>query len=265
MPGAPVSKLQQQEKVHYDHIVSLGYNCEVSFRIKDHYGDVEPYFFTWVYVRNRKKQCAFLENRHLFMSGDIEYLPGSGGMFLDTATDFAIHSRMKDEELLINGEEQKENMLSAVKEMKERYSHLLDKTFSMFSDGTSALFVVKVAEGNADEICAFLQDLLGLLERLCTRKVFTLLCVTTHAMKEKILHMESANLKVRSVSHFADDAHTDSTGDMDGWDNVFSEFPAAAKECQQGTSQPEPLMETKSFRSLVTHFLSRLGNKFHGK
>lgn len=42
--------------IKYDHIISLGYNCEVSFRIKDFFGKLESYPFTWVYINNQIPQ-----------------------------------------------------------------------------------------------------------------------------------------------------------------------------------------------------------------
>ena len=39
----------------YDKVVSLGYNCEVSFRIEDYFGSIDAMPFSWSFTLNRDK------------------------------------------------------------------------------------------------------------------------------------------------------------------------------------------------------------------
>ena len=42
-------------------IVSLGYNCEISFRIEDYYGKLDSYLFSWSFEDSRKGFIKALE------------------------------------------------------------------------------------------------------------------------------------------------------------------------------------------------------------
>ena len=90
----------------FSEIISLGYNCEVSFRIKDycqkHGQSLNSFVFSWAYVEKKEgllKSLSQLDNfwKEIEVSGtegeQLKLLPG--GMYRYLAYDIAFHSKAK--------------------------------------------------------------------------------------------------------------------------------------------------------------------------
>lgn len=78
----------------FDHYVSLGYNCEVSFRIQDYLGKpIESYSLTWAYVHDLSRLPAALEKRGELLG---RMLPQKGSdMFRDADYEFCKFKKIK--------------------------------------------------------------------------------------------------------------------------------------------------------------------------
>lgn len=62
--------------MQFQNIVSLGYNCEVSFRIEDFTHDkIKSYPFSWSYITDQKKFLDALWNLDDVLKNEIEVLP----------------------------------------------------------------------------------------------------------------------------------------------------------------------------------------------
>ena len=82
----------------FENIVSLGYNCEVSFRIEDFTGEgIDSYPFSWAYVNDSEHFITCLWELDGLLSGKIEVLPW--GMFLDKKYQIAFHGKGDAKEL----------------------------------------------------------------------------------------------------------------------------------------------------------------------
>src|SRR5262245_22497134 len=85
------------KKRKYDHIVSLGNNCEYSFQFFTNYKFVEANLFSWVYVLSPKKLLDAIARPDLMFSEGI-----SEPDWLYTCNKYEIkfHGRASDKELL---------------------------------------------------------------------------------------------------------------------------------------------------------------------
>jgi hypothetical protein len=63
----------------FDEVTSLGYNCEVGFRIQDYFGLMDSYPYSWAYCLDRKLFLESLDNLDDILTGDITLMPS--GMF----------------------------------------------------------------------------------------------------------------------------------------------------------------------------------------
>lgn len=68
--------------MNFKNVISLGYNCEVSYRIEDLLGrKIDSYPFSWAYVMDNHAFLKCLENLEDVLENEIEILPS--GMFKD--------------------------------------------------------------------------------------------------------------------------------------------------------------------------------------
>lgn len=113
----------------YDNIVSLGYNCEVSFRIKDFMKEqgrsFDSYLYSWVYITNRFLMLDSIENFDLVLSGDLKLLPWGMVRCEKTAMDFHMRNKQLWDDM---GNIKPREYQEALTELKSRVSHLKMKT-----------------------------------------------------------------------------------------------------------------------------------------
>ena len=95
-------------------IVSLGYNCEISFRIEDYYGKLDSYLFSWSFEDSRKGFIKALENIEDVFEGDLELCPDH--MIRDKKYQIRFHPRY--DILPKFGETTDKQFEEAVKELK---------------------------------------------------------------------------------------------------------------------------------------------------
>lgn len=211
----------------YDEIVSLGYNCEVSFRLRDYFGNAfSSYLFTWTYMLDRQKflDCIGGDMTRI-MSGKVNYHPHSGGMFIDEQTGLSLHSLKQDSEI-INGDgtENTQVISEAISEMRSRYGHLADKTIDLFLSDKCSLFVIKIRFTNLDEDVKFIHDLYLALKNKYISGKFDLLVVVEAEHEAAIRNEICKDVIVRSVPFFSTDGDTDTGGDHAAWNKIFDEF-----------------------------------------
>lgn len=180
----------------YDHIISLGYNCEVSFRIKDFFGTLESYPFTWVYINNQIYSFVdILDNfdRLLLKKNNLSVVPW--GMILDKKYNILFHTKGNVEEMF---DEDKTPIKSIVNlriaELKSRYRHLCVKFNNLLFSNDWTLFVMKVDVEHGYDI----KNIIKFVKKINCRHIL-----------------------VKYVKKFANDAHTDTDGDLEGWSDLF--------------------------------------------
>ena len=63
-------------------LVSLGYNCEVSFRLEDYYGKLDSYLFSWSFEDSRSGFIKALENMEDVHYCRYEWYDGAEAAYL---------------------------------------------------------------------------------------------------------------------------------------------------------------------------------------
>lgn len=208
----------------YDNIVSLGFNCEVSFRIKDYYkkNDIDSYIYTWAYVCDDNLFLDSLNNIDDILSGKITLLPW--GMFKCEKYQLSFHSISGVSKLFDKDNNPiQENVDKAIKELIDRTNHLKDKFNKLLKSDEKTLFVMKVRKQN--DAIDFIKKVYNILKDKYVLDNFTLLVVIEeNQYNEQWENLNSKDLKIRTIKNFAPDNNTENGGDLDGWKKVFNEF-----------------------------------------
>lgn len=212
----------------FDTIVSLGFNCEVSFRIRDHLnGHLDSYPYSWCYVYGDADLTDCLEHPERILSGNVELLPN--GMLRCSTCHLAFHGKTPHELLWNeNGSPNQEQLDMTIAELRARQSHLQDKLRWLLNDGSkSTLFLLKNAkiafdpQGAIDDI----RRLSRFLERHYLGGHYLLVVVVeAHFLTSRLRRLENAHLIFRPVQHFAKEGKAQSGSDFEGWNAIFQEF-----------------------------------------
>ena len=211
----------------FNNIVSLGYNCEVSFRIQDHYGYVNSIIYSWAYIEDRDRFLRSLDEMELLVKSDKQLLPH--GMFRSEKYGISFHSKIPKELLIMpDGTVDLDNIGRAKEEMEQRYSYLARKLQRMFQSQTEkTLYVCKMYgwEKDVNRNRTFINNLYNTLQKLCCRDNFALLIVMEkNDQNFQLQSLEEKGIFTRFVEKFADDSETRSGGDQKGWNAIFDEF-----------------------------------------
>jgi len=150
----------------FDKIVSLGYNCEVSFLIEDYWGVLDSYPFSWGYVKDREAFIWSLDHMDTILEGEIWFEPWAC-MYLCRNSMISFHPRMRADELMHeDGSENIENRKKAIAELRSRISYLSGKMRELFAGTESVLFLAKVKSEGKDADAAYIKGLYETIKRL---------------------------------------------------------------------------------------------------
>lgn len=222
---------------HFDTIVSLGFNCEVSFRIRDHLnGYLDSYPYSWCYVYGGADLSQCLEHPERILSGDIELLPN--GMLLCKTCHLSFHGKMPLDQLWnADGSPCQEKLDMTIAELRARQSHLQDKLRWLLNDGKkSTLFLMKNAKiaFQPKEAAEDIRSLSRWLEEHYQGGRFLLVVVVEERyLTHRLRRMENKHLVFRSVRQFAKEGKAQSGSDFEGWNAIFDEFDSDNHPLQQ--------------------------------
>lgn len=206
--------------------VSLGYNCEISFRIADYFGDLDSYLFSWSFEDSRKGFVRALSNLEDVFRGELELCPNH--MILDKKYQMRFHPRY--DILPKTGETTDEQYEQAVDELKSRIEHLKSKTISLFNSGREVVFIIKVERRPAENNIRYLKKVRSILDGYQAMPYKLIAVFEKKAVNKDILSLEDEKIKIRTVRKFAPLKHTDIMGDMIGWHRIFREFGGLEKD-----------------------------------
>ena len=131
-------------KETFDHIISLGYNCQTAFAIQAmYYGKVKPpsNFFNWVFCPTVADIIHFLSNpKDLFCEG-LELNP-SAFMYKDLAYNFSYHTTADHKNFYKNGVLNTAFIKTDKRHVMARLSYLRDKFFEALKSKDKNLFVL---------------------------------------------------------------------------------------------------------------------------
>lgn len=214
-------------KIKIDHVISLGYNCEVSFRVRDYFGVLNSVIYSWAYIENRDDLLRSLYNPEKLAASDKELLPW--GMFRSKEYGITFHPKYSQKELFhADGGENTEVVQLAKEEMVSRYTYLAKKLNGFFQDADhTTLYVCKLYPWVTDEAenINFIEALYQTLSDVCIANNFVLCIVMQeNNMTKAYQALQQSNLLIRTVKTFATDDNTEHGGDIAGWNNIFDEF-----------------------------------------
>lgn len=210
-------------EVLYDNIVSLGYNCEVSFRIKDYKKSaIDSYVYSWAYICDEDLFLNSLDNIDDILNGSITLLPW--GMFKCDKYELSFHTICNKYRLFdADNNLIQENVDRAKDELISRTNHLKNKFNELLKSDKKTLFVMKIRK--KDNIIGYVQKVYTTLNNKYISGEFTLLVVIEEdTYNEEWKSLESEKLKIRTIKSYAPDSDTEYGGDIDGWMRVLSEF-----------------------------------------
>lgn len=203
----------------FDEVISLGYNCEVSFRIEDFFGRINPMPFSWSYVLDRSRFPDVLRNsKALFSKGESLC---EDRMIKCNLFELKFHPRYSI--LPQFGTYTEEQYQMAVGELKGRVEHLTDKFTELCNSEKHTLFVMKVEDyGNNDNVC-YIKDVHSALKEVYRSQKFVLaVLMQKKCLTAEIKALESDTVKIFGLSKFAPKKHTNIMGDIRGWYKFFA-------------------------------------------
>ena len=213
----------------FDHVFSLGVNCEPAFRFCCKWGFVDSTPFAWTQTYDIPRLIRALRHPEEAGADGFEWRPRAL-MWQCRRTGLCFHGKMK----VSFGQPppDEETMKADCKDLTERLAHLQKKLASACADNSKKVFVYRV---NSSEVLAGgigekLDDLQRALHELGAKD--SLLLVVAERRVAKQIPAAPGRI-VRSVKVFnpSDKVAVKTMGDPAGWNAVFTEFaPAVVKK-----------------------------------
>ena len=202
-------------------IISLGYNCEISQRLNE-FSLVDSYPFSWAYVLNREKLLKAIEEPEIILSkGEVL---GEDGMFLDLATDLRLHSHIHRDQLFdLDRDPVEEKVEEALDELHGRTRYLVTKFNKLSSFRGTLIFIGKYQSDDLDEDIGFYSRMIEILKHKFHDSKVELFIVRERGnrIQESLVPKD---VRIRYVARYADDKHTDTDGDFEGWYRIIREI-----------------------------------------
>ena len=225
-PRILIAKLRAKR---YDHVLSLGENCDAGFRFCRKWGFVDSTPFTWSQTLDIGHLVQALRNPESIGSKGFSWHPQSA-MWQCVCTGIYFHGRMKATQNQTMPDE--ESLKADLSELESRLTHLKEKLLSLITDGSSKALILRVnsKEVSSGGINEKLDGLQSTLDELGARNH---LLVIVAEKKVKGLIRTAPGRTVRYVRQFNPQSHVTNAeiGDPVGWNAIFTEFaPAIVKK-----------------------------------
>lgn len=188
----------------YDHIISLGLNCEISYQIKMKFGTVESHLLSWAAVRS-KKLVDIINNPHIIYSDEIEEMTHVN-MWKCLTTNVAFHGRRLASQLKnADGSRNMEEVAREKEEVISRVKHLCDKFESIGQSFNTKLYCLGLhpsfLDCTNDELADFCMEVYYALVKKYNN--VSLLIIAESSTRYLSALDNGINLYVRFISKFA--------------------------------------------------------------
>ena len=199
-----------QPKRAYDHVIPLGYNCEIAYQFFHLYHFLESSLFAWTYSYQLQDTINALN--HFDQIGTHGFLPPSP-LWECRNTKICFHG--KDDPRL--------SFLELETELNDRIAHLKNKWLKIASStNQSILYIVKIRwqsiEKNVNEITTLYNTL-----KKMTNAPFDLLVI--RGKLTALPDLQNPHIFVRQVDHYApDDDVPHKMAATRDWEKIFFEF-----------------------------------------
>lgn len=212
----------------FDHVISMGLNCEIAHHLRINHGFVESGLLTWSACPAESLESV-LQNSGIINSKGLCPVP-TFNMFVCHATQIYFHGRRQPNEVLnTNGEPDSRIIDNELRECASRIDHLRDKALKLAANEESKLYIVGLHPEYLRDAAKNLIELINTVHKSLTSMArnATLLVIGEDRQKNILKNCpERANLFIRFVSHFAPRSqatNTEVTATAD-YSKIFSEF-----------------------------------------
>lgn len=201
-------KLLQRRKSGYDHIISLGYNCEVAYRFLKYFYFEESGLFNWAYSKNIDDIINALES-----TDNI----GADGFV------FVVSGLWECQKTFVQFHGKEDNTKNGAIEVASRLNYLKDKFIKIAQSDDKKLYIYKIKTSQINkDTPKKLEKLHDALANNIGAKNFQLLVVCEQNAKPI---KESDKYILRTVKYFAPDTDVTSGSYLNnGWDEIYYEF-----------------------------------------
>ena len=221
-PRLAIAKMRSRK---YDHVLSLGMNCEPAYRFSLSWGFVDSTPFAWALSPVLKTFIRVLHDPEALGSDDFDWHAKSL-MWKCRKTGMYFHGRLVFDP---QGLPPTQDALDADKaDLSQKLAYLREKFKRIMSDESSKalIFRVHTEEVLRDDINNSLDEIQRTLEANGARN-YTLVVVVERAVRRRIA--AAPNRVVRAVNAFNPGGYVTKAkfGDPVGWEALFTEFAPA--------------------------------------
>ncbi len=203
----------------YDYIISLGYNCEVSYKFLKYFKQEVSGLFNWSKVNTIDNLIYALENfDKLGTSGFVMEMP----LWKCINTNISFHGKVQAKDYLKNNyaEEEIEKDKS---ELSERIKYLKEKFINILCNNKRKLYIYKIKNKDINDSTE--EKILKLKHQLTKMggKNFDILIV---ALKDQInkFPINTNEYKIRFIDAYPPDSEVTCKKFKNNWKKIYNEF-----------------------------------------
>lgn len=212
----------------WDHVISLGFNCEVSFQIQKCTNMFEASLFSWAFIADDDLFLGALKNLDSLFANEIQFSPERVDMFQCKNFNIFFHGRVPYQQLMQEDSDQidEKKYKEALDELKSRLEHLKEKFICQLSTKESTIFIRKIEiRGDLKEHLKFIENLNNYLAGHYLKGEYLLLIIVEEKYYSFFArYVMFPNTEVRCLKYFAPVDDTKDGADDAGWEQIFSEF-----------------------------------------
>jgi len=210
----------------FDHVVTFGYNCELSARFFQNFKFVDSTLFSWAAGIEPDRMAHAIEHSEDIFSGEVAAPTRDFPLFRCKKTNIRAHGRAPLK-VWTEGEPPPPEFVEKERaEVVSRFRHLREKTLAYLRDDKSVLAILKTrtvdcAPGEANEnVLKFVRALRNIGARNVT---FLAICEAKCAGNFAAPHPE---FELRTVAEYNPESNAANLklGDTRGWRLIFEEF-----------------------------------------
>ncbi|MGN0437490.1 MAG: hypothetical protein ACI4F4_03130 [Lachnospiraceae bacterium] len=210
----------------YDEVISLGYNCEISFRIRDYYGKLYSFPFSWSYILDRDEFLKALDNLEQIFQGEVHVCKDNRVNSMIECDKYHICFHPRSEFVADDGTIPEETFDKAVEELRTRVMYLVKKFKVGLKDPNKQfVFLVGITDNGKTSDYDFLFELKSKLDILCPAQNYVLVAVIPeNRLTTELKLINDERIKIRKIRRFGTQKCNDISTDMFGWGRIFKEF-----------------------------------------
>ena len=209
----------------YDHIISLGYNCEVSYQFFKYYHFVESSLFAWCNTINIDNLIFAINNLDKLITGKLENVKPMWKCF---NTNIRFHGKAPMKIWTSNEPVNIEIINEDRNELISRISYLKEKFIKTSNDNKKNLYIFKylVTTEKIEDIEKNINDLYLSLNKIAKNEFDLLIIIEKQKIPTNFQEkFADKNIFIRTVDFFApEDDVTGKNFDKIGWKKIFDEF-----------------------------------------